>query len=402
MPPYAEKVTAPAFEVADILRTYGQRFLEQSGLWMNRQQRKAFRAILNCRTPALGTHVDACPKCGYAAEMFNSCRNRHCPKCQAKLRRRWIAAREREVLETPYFHVVFTVPKELNVLALQNQRLFYSLLFTASARATLEVAANPDRLGAEIGMLSILHTWGQNLLGHPHIHCVIPQGGISPDRTRWIQPRYRYFLPKKVLSRVFRGKFISGLKRLYHSNKLRLTGTLASLSDPKQFAQLVRQLHKNDWVVDIRPAFGGPTQVIRYLGRYTHRVAISNHRLLNFDGEKVTFLWKDYANGGKRGPMTLQADEFLRRFFLHVLPKGFVRIRSFGFLANRFRSQRLALCRRLLPAPAAPGQTNEASGTENKAGPHSWPCPHCGTPMVIIQRFTFWHWPSRGSFVEAQ
>jgi hypothetical protein len=392
MPPSAETLAAPAFEVADILRIYGDRFLQQRGPGMNRQQRKVFRAILHCRTPVLGTHVDACPKCGYQIKTFNSCRNRHCPKCQARSRRRWIAAREREVLDTPYFHVVFTVPQELNVLALQNQRLFYSLMFTASARASLEVAANPDRLGAEIGILSILHTWGQNLHAHPHIHCVIPQGGISPDHTHWIQPRYRYFLPKKVLSRVFRGKLTSGLKRLYRRNNLRLHGSISHLTDPKQFAQFLRTLHKHDWVVDVRPAFGGPRQVIRYLGRYTHRVAISNHRILNFDGEKVTFLWKDYAHGGRRGPMTLHADEFLRRFFLHVLPKGFVRIRNFGFLANRFRTQSLELCKELLAEGSASSAENDGEPTQPDVGCKTWPCPCCGTPMVIIRTFEICDW----------
>ncbi len=388
MSPFVEGVTTPAFEIADILRVYGTRFLKRCGPVMSRQQRKAFRAILHCRTAVLGTHIDSCPKCGYQAKTFNSCRNRHCPKCQARSRRRWIAAREREVLNTPYFHVVFTVPHELNVLALQNQRLFYNLLFSASARASLEVAANPDRLGADVGILSILHTWGQNLLAHPHIHCVIPQGGISPDHTHWIQPRYRYFLPKKVLSRVFRGKLTSGLKRLYRRNELRLAGSITHLNDPKQFAQLLRQLHKQDWVVDVRPAFGGPRQVIRYLGRYTHRVAISNHRLVNFDGEKVTFLWKDYAHGGKRGPMTLRADEFLRRFFMHVLPKGFVRIRSFGFLANRFRTQSLSLCRKLL-ADESDDKSQVNDLTQPKDNSKSWPCPYCGTPMVIV-RISAW------------
>lgn len=390
-------MTRPAFELADILRAQGSRFLERDGSGIDFQQMKAFRAILSCRTSALGGHIDVCPKCGYEANSFNSCRNRSCPKCQARSRRRWIAAREREVLGTAYFHVVFTVPQELNLLALENQRLFYSLLFTASAATTLKIAADPKHLGAEIGMLSILHTWGQNLLAHPHIHCVIPQGGIAPDHKRWIDPRYRFFLPKKVLSRVFRGKFIAGLKRLYLKNKLQCAGPLAVLRDPKQFAQLLRKLHRHDWVVDVRPAFGGPMQVIRYLGRYTHRVAISNHRLLHFDGARVTFLWKDYAHGGKQGKMTLEATEFLRRFFLHVLPKGFVRIRSFGFLAHRFRVKRLTLCRELL-ASDTPAKEPQTSAPLPE--PSAWLCPHCGTTMVIVLRFTVGEWPSRGNFVD--
>ncbi len=391
-------MTAPPFEVADILRLQGRRFLERYGSSMDGQQLKAFRAIRSCRTPALGGHIDICPKCRHETKMFNSCRNRCCPKCQAKARRRWIAAREREVLGTSYFHVVFTVPKELNLLALHNQRLIYGLLFTASARTTLEVAANPERLGAEIGMLSILHTWGQNLREHPHIHCVIPQGGLAPDHTRWIRPRYRYFLPKKVLSLVFRGKFIAGLKRLYRKKKLKLTGPLASLSDDREFEAFLRELHRNNWVIDVRPAFGGAMQVIRYLGRYTHRVAISNHRILDFDGDKVTFLWKDYAHGAKWGPMSLQATEFLRRFFLHVLPKGFVRIRNFGFMANRFRRQRLALCRRLLADTPEEAETTTTAQSESVPDPPTCNCPLCGTPMAIVYRFTAWQWYSRGNF----
>ncbi len=391
-------MTAPAFEVADILRVQGEPFLQRYGSSMDYQQQKAFFAIRNCRTAALGGHIDICPKCRHESRNFNSCRNRSCPKCQGRARRRWIAAREREVLDTPYFHVVFTVPKELNLLALNNQRVIYNLLFQAAAKTTLEVAANPDRLGAEIGILSILHTWGQNLREHPHIHCVIPQGGISSDHTQWIQPRYRYFLPKKVLSLVFRGKFMAGLKRLYRNNKLRLTGSLAALSDPMKFSAFLRQLHRYNWVIDIRPAFGGPMQVIRYLGRYTHRVAISNHRLLDFDGDRVTFLWKDYAHGAKWGPLSLQATEFLRRFFLHVLPKGFVRIRSFGFLANRFRRQRLALCRTLLADIPEEITPVEKCAPEPMPDPSTCNCPLCGTPMQILFRFKAWQWYSRGSF----
>jgi hypothetical protein len=234
-------------------------------------------------------------------------------------------------------------------------------------------------------MISILHTWGQNLLLHPHIHCAIPAGGLSPDHTRWIRPRYAFFLPVKVLSRVFRGKFLAGLKCLYRSKKLHCAGPSTTLADPQQFAQLLRRLHRQDWVVYAKPAFGSPMQVLRYLGRYTHRVAISNHRLLAFDGERVAFRWKDYTHGGKQGQMTLMASEFLRRFFLHVLPKGFVRIRHFGFLANCCRAPRLSLCRQLLPnisgTPAAPDtpQVPEAS---------VWHCPHCGSTMIVLQRFT--------------
>ena len=377
-------MTRPAVEVADILRVQGQRFLDRYRASFDFQQLKVFRALLNCRTAALGGHLDACPQCGFQAISYNSCRNRHCPKCQAQARERWLAAREQELLATDYFHVVFTVPHELNLLAQDNARHFYHLLFTATAATLLEIAADPKHLGAEIGILSILHTWGQNLLAHPHIHCVIPAGGISRDHTRWVQPRYPgFFLPVKVLSRVFRGKFIAGLKRLYRREQLRCAGPSAALAEEKQFRQLLRRLHRQDWVVYAKPAFGGPRQVLRYLGRYTHRVAISNHRLVSFDGERVTFRWKDYAHGSPTRLMTLTATEFLRRFFLHVLPKGFVRIRHFGFLANRFRAARVKLCRQLLanaPLPSTPTQVPGADAT-------LWHCPYCGTVMIIVQRF---------------
>ena len=271
-------MTRPTFEVADILRAQGDRFLDRYRSSFGFPQLQAFRAILRCRTAALGGHRDACPSCGPQAISYHSCRNRHCPKCQTQARERWLAARERELLTTNYFHVVFTVPHELNVLALENPCLFYDLLFMASAQTLLEIAIDPKHLGAEIGLISILHTWGQNLLLHPHIPCAIPAGGLSPDHRCWIRPRYPFFLPVKVLSRVFRGKFLAGLKRLHRRNKLCCNGPAAALADPQQFAKLMRHLHRHDWVVYAKPAFGGPLQVLRYLGRYTHRVPISNHR----------------------------------------------------------------------------------------------------------------------------
>jgi Putative transposase/Transposase zinc-binding domain len=380
-------MTRPTLEVADILRAQGDRFLERYRSSFDFQQLKAFRAIQRCRTAALGGHRDACQTCGYQAISYNSCRNRHCPKCQAQARERWLAARERELLDTSYFHVVFTVPHELNVLALENPRLFYDLLFTASAQTLLEIASDLKHLGAEIGVLAILHSWGQNLLLHPHIHCVIPAGGLSLDHRRWVRPRYPFFLPVKVLSRVFRGKFLASLKRLHRHDQLQCAGPAAALADHKQFAKLLRRLHRHDWVVYAEPAFGGPLQVLRYLGRYTHRVAISNHRLLAFEQERVTFRWKDYAHGGKQKQMTLAATEFLRRFFLHVLPKSFVRIRHFGFLANRFRASRLALGRQLL---ASSSSTELQVRTYDVRSENSclWHCPRCGASMVVILRLT--------------
>src|SRR5262250_1190752 len=380
-------MTRPTLEVADILRAHGDRFLDRYRSGFDFQQLKAFRAIQRCRTAALGGHRDACPTCGYQAISYNSCRNRHCPKCQAQARERWLAARERELLDTSYFHVVFTVPHELNVLALENPRLFYDLLFTATAQTLLQIASDPKHLGAQIGVIAILHTWGQNLLLHPHIHCVIPAGGLSLDHLRWVRPRYAFFLPVKVLSRVFRGKFLAGLKRLQRSKKLQSAGPAAALADPRQFAELLRRLHRHDWVVYAKPAFGGPMQVLRYLGRYTHRVAISNHRWLAFDQERVTFRWKDYAHGGKPGQMTLVATEFLRRFFLHVLPRGFVRIRQFGFLVNRSRASNLVLCRQLLASnSSAPAETGTCQVPSESST--LWHCPRCGAAMIVIQRFT--------------
>jgi len=381
-------VTRPAVELADILHEQGDRFLDRYRTSFSYQQLKAFRAIGNCRTPELGGHLDACPQCGQKrcdrppAISYNSCRNRHCPKCQTQARERWLAAREQELLPTSYFHVVFTVPHELNVLALENARLFYDLLFTASAATAIQIARDPQHLGAEIGMLSILHTWGQNLLLHPHIHCVIPRGGLSPQRSRWIHSPYPFFLPAKVLRRVFRGKFLAGLKRLYRRKQLCCSGPASLLADPKQFAHLLRRLHRHDWVVYAKPALGDPSQVLRYLGRYTHRVAISNHRLVSFDGELVTFRWKDYAHGSKQKRMTLTATEFLRRFFLHVLPNGFVRIRYFGFLANRWRADMLAFARQLL------GATPVVAVELVPPASALWRCPQCGARMVILRRFT--------------
>jgi len=378
-------MTRPALEVADILRAQGDHFLDRYRSSFDFQQHKAFRAIQHCRTAALGGHLDVCSQCGRQEISYNSCRNRNCPKCQTQARQRWLAARERGLLPTNYFHVVFTVPHELNVLALNNPRLFYDLLFTASAQTLLEIAADPRHLGAEIGIISILYTWGQNLLAHPHIHCAIPAGGLSPDHKRWIRSRDRFFLPVKVLSRVFRGKFLAGLKRLYRNKELDCAGPSATLADPQQFAQLLRRLHRQDCIVYAKPAFGGPMQVLRYLGRYTHRVAISNHRLLTFDGEHVTFRWKDYAHGSKQRQMKLRTCEFLRRFFLHVLPKAFVRIRHFGFLANRYRVSRVALCCQLLrPLSCGPATETSTATCENS----HWHCPSCGALMVILKRFT--------------
>jgi len=373
----------PTLEVADIIRAQGERFLERSRSWMTWAQTKVLYAIQRCRTAALGGHRDRCVRCGRRAISYNSCRNRHCPKCQTGARDRWLAERSKELLPVPYVHVVFTLPHQLAPLAYQNKRLLYSLLFHASAATLLEVAASPAHLGAEIGFLSVLHTWGQNLQHHPHVHCVIPAGGLSADRSRWIRPRYSFFLPRQVLREVFRGKFVAGLKRAFRQGKLGFYGDQKGLRHPKLFRALVRSLYRQDWVVFTKPPFGGPEYVLHYLARYTHRVAISNHRLISFQQGKVSFRWKDYAHGSKKRIMTLSADEFLRRFLLHVLPKGFVRIRFFGFLAHRRRATLLPVCRQLLPAATASSHCPVAPQP-----PPLWRCPVCGGPMIVIERLT--------------
>ena len=377
-------MSRPTVEVADILRKHGDRFCEQNRTWLSFQQLKVLRAIKRCRTAALGGHVDRCSGCNHSAISFNSCRNRHCPKCQAQARQRWLALREQELLGLSYFHVVFTLPHELNRLCQSNPALLYNLLFRAAAETLLEVATDPKHLGAEIGFLAILHTWGQNLLLHPHLHCLVPAGGLSPDHTQWVQPKYNFLLPLDVLKPVFRGKFVDGLKRAYRRKKLNFGGATKSLQEPKAFAAFVQTLHRKEWVVYAKHAMAGPTPVLRYLGRYTHRVAISNHRLTAFNGENVTFRWKDYARGNKQRLMMLHASEFLRRYVQHMLPLGFVRIRQFGFLANRLRSQSLALIRRLLLI--------ETASTESPllASPAAatWKCPRCGGSMQILSRLT--------------
>ena len=376
-------MTRPTVEVADIFRAQGRNFIDGHRDRIRFQQLKVMRAILHCRTAALGGHIDICTRCGGDKTIsYNSCRNRHCPKCQTQARQRWISARKQELLETRYFHVVFTLPSELHALMLQNQAELYNLLFRTVADTLLEVAADPEHLGAEIGFFGILHTWGQNLLFHPHIHCVIPGGGLSPDHAHWIHPRYPFFLPIKVLSKVFRGKFVDGLKRMHRRSDMTFAGSIQRMSEPKCFAAFLRTLFRRDWVVYAKPAFGGPEHVLRYLGRYTHRVAISNHRLVSFHGNRVTFRWRDYARGNKHRVMTVSAEEFIRRFLVHVLPKGFVRIRHFGFMANYQRSVSLDLCRQRL------GMASVIRSTDIALTVPSWVCPKCGGIMTLLERVT--------------
>jgi hypothetical protein len=373
--------------VADLIRSAGAAFIERNRQWLRWKHVKVLLAIARCRTAALGGHLDECTRCGHRAPIsYNSCRNRHCPKCQIAARDRWIAARQKELLPTRYVHVVFTLPAQLAPLAFQNKKFIYSLLLRASAETLLEVARDPRHLGAKIGFFSVLHTWNQRLGLHPHIHCVIPAGGLSLDHTRWVKSRSRFFLSIKVLRRVFRGKFVAGLKQAFQNRRLRFHGNLASLAQPKTFAAWLRSLFRNDWVVYAKRPFGGPEYVLQYLGRYTHRVAISNHRLLSFTQGKVTFRWRDSAHNNERKLMTLSLDEFLRRFLRHLLPKGFVRIRNFGFLANRRRATLLPLCFQLLGVAQKPPTEQDTSGTHDSSG--LWRCPKCGGPMVVVERFT--------------
>jgi Putative transposase/Transposase zinc-binding domain len=306
------------------------------------------RAIEQCRTSALGGHVDQCDACGFQRVSYNSCRNRHCPKCQSLAQARWVAARQAELLPVEYFHVVFTLPEQLAMVALQNQRVVYNLLFAAVAKTLRTIAADPKHLGAEIGFLAVLHTWGQNLLHHPHLHCVVPGGGLAADKQRWLSCRRGFFVSVKVLSRLFRRLFLEALAAASEQGKLSFHGSLEKLAEPTLFKRLLANVRRLEWNVYAKPPFGGPEQVLDYLGRYTHRVAISNHRLIAFENGTVTFRWKDYRRGNQQRVMTLTAEEFMRRFLLHTLPRGFQRLRHFGLLSNRARAAKLAHCRQLL------------------------------------------------------
>jgi hypothetical protein len=377
----------PPLEVADLIRAAGDAFLERNRHWLGWKHIKVLRAIRRCRTAALGGHLDQCTRCGHRAPIsYNSCRDRHCPKCQTAARDRWIAARQRELLPTRYLHVVFTLPHRLAPLVLQNKKVLYGLLFRTSAETLLEVARDPRHLGAEIGFFSVLHTWSQKLKIHPHVHCVVPAGGLSPDHTRWVRSRDNYFLPKEVLREIFRGKFVDALEQAFQNGQLRFQGDLQLLVQPKIFAAWLRPLFRQDWVVYLKRPFGGPEYVLHYLGRYTHRVAISNHRLVSFADGQVTFRWRDSADHNEQKLLSLSLDEFLCRFLLHILPKGFVRIRNFGFLANRKRATLLPLCLQLLGSQQQPQADPHAPSTEDR--PDLWRCPKCGGPMKVIERFT--------------
>jgi len=374
-------VNRPTLEVADIIREHGKDFIHRNRSWLRWLHIKVLLAIQRCRTAALGGHVEECAHCEERVTSYNSCRNRHCPKCQASARDRWLAERSKELLPVPYVHVVFTLPHELAPLAYQNKRIVYDLLFKTSAATLLELAGDPKHLGAEIGFLSVLHTWGQTLQHHPHVHCVIPAGGPSADHTHWVHAGAKFFLPVKALRKVFRGKFHQALKRAFNEGQIRFYGDHEYLNEPQRFRSFLRPLFRKHWIVYCKPPFGGPQYVLQYLARYTHRVAISNHRLVRLDNGQVTFRWKDYAQANKQKLMALDVDEFLRRFLLHTLPRRFVRIRFFGFLARRKRGQFLPLCRSLLQAAPPP----MPSSATTQGQPQHRHCPRCGGPLKILE-----------------
>jgi Putative transposase/Transposase zinc-binding domain len=380
----------PTLEVADIFRDHGAAWRSANAGHVSLEQLKVMSAIERCRTAALGGHVARCEDCSRTLIAYNSCRNRHCPKCQGAAAREWLAEREAELLPVPYFHVVYTLPAALRDLAYQNKAVVYDLLFKASAEATLTIAADPKHLGARIGFISVLHTWGSALVHHPHVHMIVPGGGFSPDGSNWIACRPRYFLTVEVLSALFRRLFLEMLLAAHEAGRLQFFGDLVSLADKAAFAAHLRPLRKINWVVDAREPFAGPKQVLRYLSRYTHRVAISNRRLISVDENGITFNYKDYRLDGsaRYKRMTLAPHEFIRRFLIHVLPKGFHRIRHYGLLAKLNRVVNIARARELLAAssPAKEPKPSEPTSTdEPRILPR--PCPCCGGRMIIIETF---------------
>lgn len=365
-------------EVADIFQQYGEAYRKLHRL--PKPVLKAMNAIESCRTSKLGGHIDECDECGHQKISYNSCRNRHCPKCQNLPKERWLEDRKNDLLPIPYFHVVFTLPDDLNTLALQNKKNIYALLLKTSSETLLELGEDPKHLGAQIGFISILHTWGQNLLDHPHVHCIVTGGGLSLDETRWISTKHRFFLPVKVMSRLFRGKFLAALKTLHTDGKLE------RVMDDYEFQKQLDQLYKKEWIVYCKPPFKNPENVLDYFGRYTHKVAISNHRICQLTDAKVTFKWKDYKDGNRNKLMTLTAAEFIRRFLLHILPTGFVKIRHYGILSNRNRKTKLKRCKELLSV-----QVNSKNEPKEKwdefllriTGTHPLLCSLCGKGHLV-------------------
>jgi len=372
----------PLLEVADILRAHGEAYTARHPV--SALQAAVLRRLVTCRTAALGGHVDACGRCGYTRVSYNSCRDRHCPKCQGVKRAQWLERRLERLLPVEHFHVVFTLPAALHPLVLYHPRRLYDLLFQAASQTLLTLAADRQRLGAQIGITALLHTWGQNLLFHPHLHCVVTGGGLSPDGSCWIAARPGYLLPVKVLARLFRGKFLAGVKQAYHAGQLTLGGSVASLADPEVFRRWLDTLYRQHWVVYAKRPFGGAQQVFRYLGRYSHRVAIANSRLLALENGQVLFRWKDYADDQRTKVMRLTANEFIRRFLLHVLPKRFVRIRHYGLLAGRNVASQLARCRQLLGVPDVqpPVERTWLDRLREWTGQDLSCCPQCQGPLT--------------------
>jgi Putative transposase/Transposase zinc-binding domain len=375
----------PALEVADIVRAHGAEFRQAHAGSLSARQKRVLRSIELCRTAALGGHMERCDQCGHERNAYNSCADRHCPKCQSLGRAKWLEKRQAELLPCEYFHVVFTLPEPLAKLSLQNKRQMYSLLFRATAETLQTIAADPKHLGAQIGFFCILHTWGQTLTAHPHLHCVVPGGGISLDGRQWIACRPGFFLPVKVLSRRFRKLYLRYLEQAFAAGKLQFHGDLEQWADAQNFARYLAPLAEMEWVVYAKPPFGGPERVLDYLGRYTHRIAISNNRLIELKDGKVTFAYKDYKHEQRQKVMTLSADEFLRRFLMHVLPDGFQRIRHYGLLGNRHRAENLARCRELLgvSAPTTETQRDYRERYRQLTGQDPLRCPQCQIGMML-------------------
>lgn len=381
----------PTWEVAEIFRRYGAAYRAEHTGSLSNAQRRVMRAITTCRTAALGGHLEQCDHCQHQRIAYNSCRNRHCPKCQSLARAAWLERRQAELLEVEYFHVVFTLPEAIANIAYQNKAVVYNLLFTATAETLSTIAANPKHLGAQIGFFAVLHTWGQNLMHHPHLHCVVPGGGLSFDGQRWVACRRGFFLPVRVLSRFFRARFLQLLQQAYERGQLQFFSSLQSLCEREAFCQYLEPLQHTEWVVYAKAPLAGPQQVLDYLGRYTHRVAICNHRLLDIEHGKVTFRYKDYRHGSRQKTMTVDAGEFIRRFLLHVLPMGLQRIRYYGFLGNRARTDKLAQCRTLLQMSAAtppPAPTQPESDYRDRyaalTGVSLHQCPSCQQGRMFI------------------
>jgi hypothetical protein len=381
-------VTREGLEVADVIRHFGPAFHDRYGATLSSARRRAMAAIEACRTAALGGHIERCDDCGQQRISYNSCRNRNCPKCQGLARAQWLEDRQAELLDVPYFHVVFTMPDEIATIAFQNQVVVYNMLFRAAAETLHTIAADPRHLGADIGFLAVLHTWGQNLMHHPHLHCLVPGGGIAPDGQRWVACRPGFFLPVRVLSRLFRGLFLRDLEKAFAAGELHFFNAQRHLQEPAAFRRYLAPLHAADWVVYAKRPFAGPAQVLEYVGRYTHRVAISNNRLLSMDNGKVRFRWKDYRDGSRPKTMTLDGAEFIRRFLIHVLPDGFHRIRDYGFLGNHHRTRKLALCRALIgmapPAQDPAPVTDYRYRFEALTGRSLRQCPHCGIGTMLV------------------